>query len=221
MKYVVSLVVGLILGAAVALALLYFNPLTQYQSAPLNDPERTLDYKLAGADVWLSTHDDRPELPVVPRDVSLLYEDGIRGTWLSAFGINDDSLPGLAAATRISVPSAESEFFRSGLLVEDFWLISVPGSGSMFVHAMSNQWPLVRDTVVNVDWLGRAYSGPGAYDPTRGPAKGDAEVFGLTGAYDGVEGRAREHLSLESYNGKLAALSGQLRIRIGEIRPGN
>lgn len=221
MKYVVSLVFGLILGAGVALALLYFNPLTQYQSAPLSDPERSLDYKLAGADVWLSTHDDRLELPVVPRGVSLLYEDGIRGTWLSAFGINDQSLPGLAAATRISVPSRESELLRAGVLVEDFWLISVPGTGSMFVHAMSNQWPLLRDTVVNVDWLGREFNGPAAYDPTQGPAKGNAEVFGLTGAYGGTEGRAREHLSLETYNGGLAALSGQLRIRMGENRPGN
>jgi hypothetical protein len=221
MKYVVSLVFGLILGTGVALALLYFNPLTQHQSAPLSNPEQTLAYKLTGADVWLSTHDDRIELPVVPKGVSLLYEDGIRGTWLSALGLTDKSLPGLAAATRISVPSRESELLRSGLLVEDFWLISVPGTGSMFVHAMSNQWPLLRDTVVNVDWLGREFNGPAAYDPTRGPASGNAEVFGLTGAYGGSEGRAREHLSLESYDGGLAALSGQLAIRMVESRSGD
>jgi len=218
MKYVVSLLFGLILGAAVAAAALYFNPLTRSQSTPFQNPERTLEYKLAGSGVWLSTHDDRLDLPVVPRDVPLLYEDGIRGTWLSALALEDATEPGTIGASRISVPSPESELIRSGLLVEDFWLISVPGNGSLFVHAMNNQWPLLRDTVVKVDWLGRDFGGPANYDPTRGPANGAAEVFGLTGSYRGLEGRAREHVTLQSYTGGLSALSGKLALRMSDKR---
>jgi hypothetical protein len=216
MKYVVSLLFGLVLGVAVAAAALYFNPLSRSQSAPLSNPERTLEYKLAGSGVWLSTHDDRLDLPVVPRDVPLLYEDGIRGTWLSALALEDKTMPGTIGATRISVPSPESELIRSGLLVEDFWLISVPENGSLFVHAMNNQWPLLRDTVVKVDWLGRDFAGPAKYDPTRGPANGAAEVFGLTGTYRELEGRAREHVMLESYAGGLSAVSGQLALRMSD-----
>ena len=219
MKYVIGLVVGLILGVGVALALLYFNPLTLKQAAPLSDPQRTLDYKLAASDIWLSTHDDRLELPVVPKDVALLYEDGIRGTWLSAFGLSDEAQPGMIGATRVSIPSPQSELVRTGILVEDFWLISVPGSGSLFIHALNNQWPLLRDTLVNVDWLGRDFSGPAEYDPTRGPARAGAEVFGVNGAYENLEGLAREHLMLDSYTGALSALSGRLTIRMSGNRP--
>jgi len=214
MKYVLSLVAGLILGAAAAVAMLYFNPLTQSQSVPLGNPELSLEYGLSGADIWLSTHDNQLDIPVVPGDVSLLFEDGIRGTWLSAYRLRADSRPVPVPATRISIPSPESELLRSGFLVEDYWLISEPGAGSLFVHAESNQWPLLRDTLVSVDWLGRDYGGPRKYDPTRGPANAAAEVFGLTGTYAGARGRARERLSLESYDGGLASLSGQLMIRM-------
>lgn len=214
MKYVISLLVGLIMGAASAAAVLYFNPLTQRQSSPLGNPELSLRYRLSGSDMWLSTHDDRLAIPVVPSDVSLLFEEGIRGTWLSAYRLRADSVPLPVAATRISIPSPDSELLRTGLLVEDYWLVSVPGAGSLLVHAESNQWPLLRDTLVNVDWLGRDYAGPRKYHPTRGPANAAAEVHGLTGAYAGSRGRAREYLSLESYNGGLSSLSGELMIRM-------
>jgi hypothetical protein len=214
MKYVLSLVAGLLLGAAAAAAILYFNPLTQGQSAPLGDPGLSLAYRLSGADLRLSTHDKRLDIPVVPSDVSLLFEDGIRGTWLSAYRLRSDSRPEPVAATRISIPSPESELLRSGLLVEDYWLISEPGAGSMFVHAESNQWPLLRDTLVRADWLGRDYGAPRKYHPTRGPANAAAEVFGLTGSYRGARGRARDNLSLDSYDGGLASLSGQLSIQM-------
>ena len=215
MKYVVSLLFGLVLGVAVGAALLYFNPLTQSQSSPLSNPQRTLAYTL-GADTWLSTHDGRLELPVVPKEAPRLFEDGIRGAWLAAFPLKDESQKVLVAATRISVPSQESEFLHAGLVVEDYWLISAPGAGSLFVHARSNQWPLVRDTVVDVDLLGRSFDGPEQYDPTRGPASDGAEVFGLTGAYQGKRGSARERLSLPSYDGRLSSLEGQLMISMSE-----
>lgn len=214
MKYVLGFVAGLLLGAASAAAILYFNPLTQTQSAPLAEPGLSLAYRLAGADLRLSTHDNRLDLPVVPNGVSLLFEDGIRGTWLSAYRLRSDARPAPLAATRISIPSPESELLRSGLVVEDYWLISEPGGGSLLVHAESNQWPLLRDTLVSVDWLGRDYGGPRKYNPTRGPANSAAEVVGLTGSYRGARGRARENLSLESYDGGLSSLSGQLSIRL-------
>ena len=214
MKYVVSLLIGLLLGVAVGAALVYFNPLTETQSAPLPNPGITLEYGLTGPDAWLSTHDNRFPVPLVPKDVALLFEDGIRGSWLAAYGLSDDAKPGPLPASRISVPSPDSELLRSGLLVEDYWLISVPGTGSLFVHAVNNQWPLVRDTLVSVDWLGRDFVGPAKYHPTRGPAESAAEVVGLTGSWRGAKGRAREHVSLDRYEGGLAPLRGQLMIRM-------
>lgn len=215
MKYVLSLFTGLLLGASCALAIVYFNPLTRSQSDHDGSSDWTLDYALAPERTWLSTHDRRLELPVVPQTVPLLYEQGIRGTILTAMPLAAGA-DTIAAATRISIPSADTEFLRSGLLVEDVWLISVPGNGSLFVRALNNQWPLFRDTVVRVDWLGREFSGPGSYDPTRGPADGGADVVGLTGSYAGAHGHGRERFSLSSYDGSLSTITGQLMIEMAD-----
>jgi hypothetical protein len=215
MKYVVSLIFGLSLGAVTALAGIYFNPLTRGQSGVGDGFAWRLDYELAPSQSWLFTHDDRLDLPVVPADAPLLFEQGIRSTLLAAMPLRDGEGLTNAAATRISVPSAETEFLRSGLVVEDHWLISVPGRGTLYVHSLNNQWPLLRDTVVRVDWLRRQFSA-GSYDPTRGPAAEGAEVVGLTGSFGGARGHAHERLTLASYHGSLETLTGQLMIDIGE-----
>jgi hypothetical protein len=99
-------------------------------------------------------------------------------------------------------------------VVEDYWLISVPQSGTLFVHAVNNQWPLLRDTVVRVGLLGREFGGPGSYDSTSGPDEGKAYVAGMTGRYRSSAGHAHERLSIQSYDGSLDAVSGQLLIAL-------
>lgn len=216
MKYVLSLVFGLLLGAVTGLALLYFNPLTRTQSRPGAESDWVLEYSLTEGGTWLSTHSERLALPIVPVDAPLLWESGIKGSLLQAMPLaNANGQPG-AIGTRISVPSSDSEFVRSGLLVEDYWLISVPGEGSVFVYALNNQWPLVRDTLVRVDWLQQDWNGPSEYAPTLGPGAGGARVTGLTGSYRGREGGGRDSFKLDAYDGRSASVSGRLVIKLAE-----
>ena len=216
MKYAFSLIVGLTLGTFCALALIYFNPLTRSQVEQDPGSGWALEYKLAAENTWLSTHDNRIELPVVPKATQLLWEDGVRGSWLAAMPL--EGAPGQrpAAATRISMPTSQSDFVHKGLLVEDFWLISVAGAGTLLVHGFSNQWPLVRDTLVRVDLLRREFVGPATYSATRGPGDGHADVIGMTGDYHSARGRAHERVSLESYDGSLASASGRLLIELAD-----
>jgi hypothetical protein len=146
----------------------------------------------------------------------LLWETGIKGTLLAALPLTGGPGASRAAGTRISLPSVQSELIRSGILVDDFWLISVPGEGSVVVHAVNNQWPLLRDTLVRVDWLGRSWAGPGEYGPTRGAGGAQANVVGLTGEFVGIQGRASEQLSLSAYAGDLAAVSGRMSIVLAD-----
>jgi hypothetical protein len=210
MKYLLSLVVGLIVGVAAAVALLYFNPLTQRGGEPAGTPDWSLDFALSPSATWLATHDERLGLPVVPPDAPLLWEGGIKGTVLAAMPLHDASGRFAAFASRIAVPSAATEFLHSGLLVDNFWLISIPGQGSMFMHAVNNEWPLLRDTLVRVDLLRREWHGPGDYAPTVGPGNDGAVVEGLSGSLAGRSGHGRERVALASYGGSLAALSGEL-----------
>jgi hypothetical protein len=213
-KYALSLIFGLAAGAATAIVLLYFNPLTRSQQRSSSDADWALQYSLGAPDVWLSTHDARLDLPLVPKNVPQLWEAGIKGTFLAALPLVDAAGGVGAAGSRISVPSARTEPVRAGLFVDDYWLISVPGQGSVFVHAVNNQWPLLRDTVVRVDWLHREWKGPGEYRPTVGPEATGATVVGLTGRFANTRGRGREHLSLDTYDGSLARLSGQLMLDV-------
>ena len=222
MRYVVGFLFGLLGGAVVAAALLYFNPLSRNQTIPSTDADWTLEYSLERDDIWLSTHDRRLRMRVVPDDVALLWEAGIRDTMLTAMPLGDAGLMDLmAAASRISVPSPATEFLRAGLLVDDFWLISVPGRGSLIVHSLNNLWPLLRDTVVTVDWLGRDYGGVGRYGPTLGPGRSGAAVVGLAGDFRELTGRARERVSLDGYDDSsdLANLGGQVLIELEDGTP--
>jgi len=216
MKHVLGLIVGLAAGSIAAAALIYFNPLTRNQNAAATNPDWTFNYSLAAGDTWLSTHSNRIDLPVVPADIPSLWETGIKGTLLAAMPLTGGPGASRAAGTRISVPSVQSELIRSGILVDDFWLISVPGEGSVVVHAVNNQWPLLRDTLVRVDWLGRNWAGPGEYGPTRRTRGAQANVVGLTGEFVGIQGRVSEQLALPSYAGNLAALSGRLSVVLAD-----
>ena len=214
MKYVLALLAGLVAGAAVAIAALYFNPLTQRSAEPGGSPDWSLQFGLAPAATWIATHDEKLGLPVVPSEVPLLWEPGIKGSLLTALPLHDASGRLAAFGSRVTVPSAATEFLRAGLLVDDFWLISIPGQGTLFMHAVNNEWPLVRDTVVRVDLLNRDWKGPGAYAPTVGPGEAGASVTGLSGAFAGRTGHGRERSALNNYTGSLAALSGELHLDI-------
>jgi len=221
MRYLLAFVVGTLVGVCTAGALIYFNPLTRGQSLPANDAPWTLDYSFDPARNWIATHDRGLALGVAPAEVPLLWESGIRRSFLYAMPLGDAAGGPAAAATRISVPSPQTEFLQSGLLVDDFWLISVPGEGSVFVHSVSNLWPLIRDTVVRVDWLARTWEGTAVYGPTRGPGQSGATVLGLSGAFAGVRGRSRERVSLGQYGdgAGLAAATGQLQIELERPEP--
>jgi len=212
MKYVLALILGLIAGAAVAIAALYFNPLTQGSAEPAGSPDWSLQFGLAPAATWIATHDEKLGLPAVPADVPLLWENGIKGSLLTALPLHDASGRLAAFGTRITVPSAATEFLHSGLLVDDYWLISIPGQGTLFMHAVNNQWPLVRDTLVRVDLLRRDWHGPGSYAPTVGPGADGASITGLSGNLAGRTGHGRERSALDNYTGSFAALSGELNL---------
>ena len=80
------------------------------------------------------------------------------------------------------------------------------------MHAVNNEWPLVRDTLVRVDLLRREWRGSEAYAPTVGPGADGANVVGLSGGLAGRTGHGRERLALDDYTGSLAALSGEIHL---------
>ena len=216
MKYLWALVGGLLVGAAAGGVLLYFNPLTGSRAAEIGAFDRVLRYRFP-ADVSVFTHGGRAPLPLQPAGVAELWETTVRSSALGALTLSEDDGRPEAVASRIIAPSDRTELLGRGMIANDYWLVTVPGAGSLFVVAESNLWPLIKDTVLPVTLLGRPWSGTRSYVPTDGPGlRGTALVVGATGGFEAQEGSALERYRVNEFNRSegLAELSGELHLRL-------
>jgi hypothetical protein len=210
MKYVVGLLLGLCLGIGAGAALIYFNPLTRDTALSGPAPARAFSYALDGGRLLVSTRDSVPGLPLMPGERPALWERGVRGIVLESFVIDDGDGRAAAVATRLVVPSPDSDGIQAGLLTDDQWLITLPGRGSLIAAGRSNIWPLLRDSVVRVDMLKRDWDGPKTYGMLRG---GSAVITGASGDYLGIRGALTETTTLADYpRTGLAGLTGQVDI---------
>lgn len=197
MRYLFMLLVGSIAGAMLGAALVYVNPLIGAVDPKLDDLPSGLRYELP-ASALAVTHAGWLPVSPVPDDIGHLWERTVR---TSAFGLlvlsaEDHDEPS-AIASRVLVPSAETSFLTRGAIADDFWLVTIPGEGSMQIVAQSNAWPLVKDTVLDASVLGRAFRGPRDYLLTAGPAAdGRALLVGATGRFAHQVGRALERVSV-------------------------
>jgi hypothetical protein len=214
MKYLVVAVLGLLLGAAAAGAVLYFNPLAA-KSAPLpNATDRVLRYSLPDHVLELAVGEDAR---LFGQDVGedSLWEETIDRSAVLGLVLTDASNQPVALASRLLSTSAETDLLLRGVLFSDHWLVTVLGEGTLFVHADSNAWPFLKETLVPVWYLDRPWSGPAEYWPTVGPGPdATADVVGVAGSFVGREGRAveRYELSVLDPGSKLALARGEIHL---------
>jgi hypothetical protein len=112
--------------------------------------------------------------------------------------------------------SAKTDLLLRGMLVNDYWLVTTPGEGTLFVQADSNAWPFVKETLLPVWYLDRPWQGPAEYWPTVGPGADHTGVaLGVAGAFRG-EGRAVERYELTAFDkGRRVALAtGELHLEL-------
>ena len=218
MKYLWALIGGLLVGAAVGGLLLYVNPLTGSRAMGVGTFDRVLEYSFP-ADVSAFTHSGRAPLPLKPAVVPELWETAVRSTVLGVITLSGDDARPEAVASRVITPSDRTELLGRGMIADDYWLVTVPGAGSLFVVSESNVWPLVKDTVLPVTLLGRRWSGARSYVPTDGPGlRGTALVLGATGRFEVQEGSALERYRVNAFSRSegLEDLSGELHLRLLE-----
>jgi hypothetical protein len=216
MKYLFVAIVGLMLGAAAAGVVLYFNPLAA-KSAPQRDPAgRVLRYSLPDHVLGFAVGEDARLFGQDPGDDGL-WEDTIDRAAVLAIVLNDASNQPAALASRLLSTSAETDLLLRGVLVSDHWLVTVPGEGTLFVRADSNAWPFLKETLVPVWYLDRPWSGPSEYWPTVGPGADDSgRVVGVTGLFRGNEGSAVERYEVTALDRKrdVALARGELHLSL-------
>jgi hypothetical protein len=218
MRYVIATLLGIVLGAACAAGALYYNPLTEVRELPPQE-SWTLSYDFPGGSTLALTHAGQLGLPHIPADVETLWEAAITDVVLNVLVLEDENGAPRAMASRISVPSQETDFLLRGFLVSEHWLVTIPGQGTLFVDGENNLWPFLKEAVIPVRYLWQEWGGPVRYPVTIGPTGGrTAEVVGVSGAFADVSGSALESYELRRFNAVfgIEALRGTLAVALRE-----
>lgn len=218
MKYVIACLFGCLVGASVALAVVYFDPLTMSSGESEAADRWVLDFSLPDHDTLAFTHGGRKGLPRIPQGSTSLWEETVASSAMLTTALNGAEGP-VALGTRISVPSEDTDLLLNGVIVDDFWLISVPGRGSLFAHVRNNVWPLIKENLIPVTYLGQPWSGASVYRPTLGPGSAKhGAVYGISGAFAGLKGSVSELHRLNAYSREagIEELDVELRLDVSD-----
>jgi hypothetical protein len=212
MKHLFVAFFGLVLGAAAAAAVLYYNPLSLRSAASPSATDRVLRYSLPDHVLEFAVGEDARLFGQDTGDDSL-WEETIDRTAVLGLVLNDAAGQPVAIASRLIATSADTDLLLRGVLVTDHWLVTIPNEGSLFVRADSNAWPFLKEALVPVWYFDRPWNGPGEYWPTVGPRSDrSGVVIGVSGGLRGSAGRA-----VERYEVLALDRERQFAIATGEI----
>jgi len=227
MKYLISLVVGMVVGVVAFLALLYYNPMTsQNILSPLSVSDNeviTFNYSAVATDALVFTNDGRSTVAPYPSKVLQLWEPTVRLTDAMATVLRDSRNQPAAIGIKFSSRSESSRILNGEAIIDSAWHIYVPGQGSLFVEQQENYWGYLREIVVPAyrssgdnwrgNWNGTLTSGPGAL--------GTARVFGGSGEFEDLETEGVEALSAKAYSVKHGpvAVDGMLSVELPAPTP--
>ena len=218
MRYLFVAVLGLLIGAAAADAAIYYNPLIQTKSSAQADAaDRALHYSLPSEVLGFALGEQVVPPGTPKRDIGSLWEETIERTAMLSLVLDDAHDKPTAIASRMLAVSPRTDFVLSGVRVNDYWLLTIPGEGTLFLRADTNVWPFLKETLP-VWYLGRPWKGPVDYSPTAGPGEhGEAVVVGATGRFAGLEGTAIEKYRLTDLDpaARSAAATGEIDFKLG------
>ncbi len=224
MKYVISLLLGAIVGAALlALGVLY-NPFIKTQNvSPLSVTDaRTLmlTYSPVASDNIVFTNDGLSRRSPNPEDVLQLWERPIRKSEMFATVLHDARNRPAGIGIKVASLSERTRVLNGEALVDSAWYIYLPGRGSLQFVQTENHWDLLRDVVVPAyrssanlwkgNWIGNLTSGPGALRT--------AHVTGASGEFAAAEMIGVESVALKAWSTEhgAAQADGHLIIELPE-----
>jgi hypothetical protein len=213
MKYFFALLAGMLLGAALFLAGLYYNPFSEQMSvspfAMSDDNHLDFNYSAVPGETILYTDDGNSIVHTHPERVAELWEPTIANTRIAVSLLNNSRAKPVGLGIKFSSDSEQSTLIKSQALVNSAWHIYVPGQGTMLVDQVENYWAYLRDIVVPARWSsGNNWRGSFFHIMTHGPgALGTARVSGGSGNFAGLTSEAVESLTARAYSTTLGPVS--------------
>lgn len=216
MKTLFVVVVGLLIGAAAAGVVLYYNPMTEAAAGAPGSSDRVLRYSLPDQVLELALGEKASLLGHSAGDDSL-WEETIDRTAVLGLVLNDESNQPVGIASRLMAASPDTDLLLRGVVVSDYWLVTLPREGALFVRADSNVWPFLKQTLLPVWYFERPWNGPVEYLPTVGPGiQNTAKVIGIAGSFSQRDGSAVERYNVKTLDpvNRAAAVDGELFLQL-------
>jgi len=220
MKYIVSLFLGVLVGAAVFAAGLLFNPFIANRGlSPLlvtNAEVITLNFANVPAESIAYTNDGESLHKPYPEKVLQLWEAPIRMTSAMVTVMRDVRNQAAGFGVKFASSSEATRLFNGEVIMDSVWYVYLPKHGSMFIEQTENYFPFIREVALPA-WRSSANSWRGAWlgDLSVGPgALGTAAVSGGSGRVEGLRMEGIESMSVDAFSADSGLVSAEGRLII-------
>ena len=215
MKYVISLLLGALLGASLFSLALYYNPFAaQSTISPLSitqDRVINLSYSAVASDAILYTDDGESIIATRPDRVADLWELAVIDTRIFVTTLQSARGEVVGIGFKMSSDSEQTSLINANAEVNSVWHVYLPGQGTFLIDQSENYWSYIHDIVIPARWSsGDNWKGSFHKIMTSGPgALGIARVTGGSGEYAGQSTEAVESLTASAYS----ALEGPVSMK--------
>lgn len=222
MKYFVSLLIGIVIGAGLFALGFYYNPfMSQTAISPLAvTNEQVLDLSFSAVPQEGILYTDAGDSVVLPhpKRVTKLLEPAVSDTRIFVTELQDAGGRFTGIGFKFSSRSEQTRLFKGEALANSVWHIYLPGRGTLMIDQTENYWPYIREVRIPArvssgeNWRGAFHS-----VMTNGPsALGTARVTGGSGLYANLESEAVESLTARGYSALQGPISmtGNLTITL-------
>lgn len=220
MKYVIALIIGFLVGAALfGLGMLYNPFIADRGLSPLSVTDAeviTLNFSNVPSEAIVFTNDGESLQSPNPEKVLQLWEAPIRLTSAMVVTMRDGRNQVAGLGIKFSSRSESTRLFHGEAIVDSVWYLYLPEHGSMFLRQTENYWAFLREVAFPA-WRNSANNWRGSWlgDMTAGPgALGTAAVSGGSGRVNGLEMVGVESMAVQAFSSETGLLSADGRLMI-------
>lgn len=222
MKYVVSLLAGIVIGAVLFVLALYYNPLHGRDSvSPLavtDDRVVEVSFSAVPGDALLYTDNGESKVAPHPGRVAELWEPAVVDTRLHVMMLNDSRGGVAGLGIKFLSESESTDLLNGEAVANSVWHVYLPGQGTFMIDQTENYWTYIRDVVIPAHWSsGDNWRGTYHSIMTIGPGSlGTARLTGGSGIFAGLKSESIESLTARGYSAVMGPVSmtGSLAIAL-------
>ncbi len=225
MKYLVALVVGGLVGAAIAAAFFLMNPFLK--SNPLSPIEvsdqdlLSLNYSLVPADAVVHTNNGETGGNPTPAKVQQLWEPAIRNTVITVTTMGGALDASQAIGIKFASHSESTRLLRNEAMIDSVWHVYMPERGTFVIGQRENRFDYLRRVVLPAMWSSsKRWRGQWRGNVTSGPGSlGTGELAGGSGVFAGLEAEVVESHTVRAYSAESGPVAKEGRLLVELPQP--